>query len=178
MDPISIALGLAQFAPSLMRFFGVGEKPAEVAEKVIGIARQVTGASTPEEALQSIREKQGHAHEFQMAVLAANADLERAYLADTQSARNMQIAAIGSEDPYVRRFVYHLAAGCLLFSGVYIFWITFGHVPPENVRVVDTVLGFLLGTVITLVLQFFFGSSQGSVKASQMLRDIARKVTG
>ena len=48
MDPITIALGLAQIAPSLMRFFGVGDKPVAIAEKAVEIAQVVTGQPTGE----------------------------------------------------------------------------------------------------------------------------------
>jgi hypothetical protein len=44
MDPISIALGLAQFIPSLVRWIG-GDDAGRVAEKVVATAREVTGGA-------------------------------------------------------------------------------------------------------------------------------------
>jgi hypothetical protein len=49
---------------------------------------------------------------------------------------------------------------------VYIFLITFTNIPETNVRFADTILGFLLGTVVATILNFFLGSSAGS-KAKQ-----------
>ena len=55
MDPITIAMGLAQFAPSIIKFFTGSDKDASRAQKVIDIAQAVTGAKTPEEALETIK---------------------------------------------------------------------------------------------------------------------------
>jgi hypothetical protein len=38
MDPITIALSLAQFAPSIMRFMGAGSSSVDAAKKVVDIA--------------------------------------------------------------------------------------------------------------------------------------------
>lgn len=86
MDPFTIALGLAQFAPSLMRLFGVGEKSASVAEKVIDIAKTVTGADNGEQALVAMQADPKLAQEFNMAVLAANVELEKLYSAERLAA--------------------------------------------------------------------------------------------
>src|SRR5574341_1824279 len=87
MDPLTIALGLAQFAPSILRFFGVGEKPVSVAEKVVQIAQTVTGKGMPEEALAAMRENVQLVQQFNLAVLQADTELERLYLADRANAR-------------------------------------------------------------------------------------------
>lgn len=86
MDPITIALGLAQFAPSLMRMFGVGDKSATVAEKVIDIAKTVTGTDTGAQALTVLQADPKLAHEFNLAVLNANVELEKLYSAERQAA--------------------------------------------------------------------------------------------
>ena len=92
MDPMTIALGLLQFAPSLLRYFGAGEKPAAVADKVVEIARTVTGAATGPEALEAIRANAAQAAAFQQAVLEADTTLEQAYLADRRDARARDVA--------------------------------------------------------------------------------------
>ncbi len=53
MGPISIALGLARFVPGLVRWVG-GERAGEVAEKVVDVARTVTGHEDPQAAAQAI----------------------------------------------------------------------------------------------------------------------------
>ena len=59
-------------------------------------------------------------------------------------------------------FMNFIAAICLLFTFVYISLITFLKVPEENQRYADTILGFLAGTLITTIINFYFGSSKSS----------------
>lgn len=47
-------------------------------------------------------------------------------------------------------------------SIVYIGAISFMTIPPDNVRFVDTILGFILGTIISTIFNFWLGSSLGS----------------
>lgn len=81
---------------------------------------------------------------------------------NNESARNMQMTALQQDDKFSKRFIYYLAAFWSLFAVIYVMWITFGEVPEENKRFADTILGFLLGTIVAAVIQFFFGSSIGS----------------
>lgn len=55
MEPISIALALAQFVPGLTRML-MGDKAADVADKVVQVANTVTGRDNPSEALQQIKQ--------------------------------------------------------------------------------------------------------------------------
>ena len=87
MEPISLALALAQFAPSLIKFFTGSDKAADVADKVIGIAKTVTGTSDGAAALDVLKADPNKVLEFQQAALAQDADLIRAFLADVQNAR-------------------------------------------------------------------------------------------
>lgn len=86
----------------------------------------------------------------------------QAYMADTANARKMQEKAIESSDPFVRRFIYYYAIFWSVCSASYIGFITFGAIPEQNVRFADTILGFILGTLVATIVQFFYGSSKGS----------------
>ncbi len=92
----------------------------------------------------------------------AELEEDRMAYANTDSARKMQIAALQQEDKFSKRFVYYLSTGWSGFAVVYIFFITFGAIPADNVRFADTILGFVLGTVIATILNFFLGSSKQS----------------
>jgi hypothetical protein len=81
---------------------------------------------------------------------------------NTADARAMNTAAMQSSDPLVRRFTIYLTTFWSIVGSIYIFWITFGNIPVENTRFADTVLGFLLGTVVATMLNFWLGSSAGS----------------
>lgn len=169
MDPISIGLALAQFAPSLMRMFGVGEKSATAAEAVIDIAKSVTGAQSPQEALDRIRADVEKQTEFNLRVLEQNTELEKAYLMDMHSARQMQIAALGQEDLFSKRFVYYFAIGWSLFAMVYFCAVTFIEIPEMGQRIADTILGVLITSVVGGMFAYFYGSTKGSQMKTQLM---------
>lgn len=87
---------------------------------------------------------------------------EEMYLEDKQSARKMQRTALEQEDTFAKRFVYYYAIGSTFTAFLYFFLITFITIPDKNIRFADVILGFMLGTLITSIIQFFYGSSQGS----------------
>jgi hypothetical protein len=47
--------------------------------------------------------------------------------------------------------------------------VTFLDVPKENIRIVDTSIGFVMGTLMSAVLQYYLGSSKGSADKTGVL---------
>ena len=47
-------------------------------------------------------------------------------------------------------------------------------IPEDNQRIIDMAIGILIGTGLVGVIQFFFGSSEGSKSKSKML-DLLKK---
>jgi hypothetical protein len=88
---------------------------------------------------------------------------------NTADARAMQVAALQQDDKFSKRFVMYLATFWSLTAVVYIFLITFTNIPELNVRFADTILGFLLGTVVATILNFFLGSSASSKEKTEVL---------
>jgi hypothetical protein len=93
-------------------------------------------------------------------------DLEKikAAHANTADARAMQVAAMSSGDKFIARFVPILSTFWSVVATTYIFAVTFMTIPVANQRFADTVLGFMLATVVATILNFFLGSSDGSKK--------------
>lgn len=60
------------------------------------------------------------------------------------------------------KFLRTLAFLWSAFAIFYITAISFFSIPEANIRFVDTIIGFLLGTIISAIIQFFYGSSLGS----------------
>lgn len=81
---------------------------------------------------------------------------------NTADARSMQKQALQQDDLFSKRFTPYLATAWSFSSIVYIFCISFFPVPEPNLRLVDTILGFILGTIIATIINFFFGSSSSS----------------
>lgn len=88
---------------------------------------------------------------------------------NTADARNMQNNALNQNDVFSKRFVYFFASFWSICAALYIAFITFGTIPESNIRFADTILGFILGTVIATILNYFFGSSSGSQKKTELL---------
>jgi hypothetical protein len=80
----------------------------------------------------------------------------------------------------VRRFIYIYASVLTLLTFLFIFWAAFIHQytadNKESARVIDTVLGFLLGVSLSAIIQFFFGSSQGSRAKDQRIAQLTQAV--
>lgn len=94
---------------------------------------------------------------------------------NTNDARDMQKVALQQDDIFSKRFVYYLASFWSFVAVVYIFFITFGTIPDNNIRFADTILGFLLGTIVATIINFFLGSSKGSADKQDMLNKIKGK---
>jgi len=94
---------------------------------------------------------------------------------DRDSARQMQAVALNQDDLFSKRFVYYIASFWSLIGAIFIMAILFKDIPHENVRLIDTILGFLMGTIISGIMQFFFGSSAGSAEKSKHIEKLIRK---
>jgi hypothetical protein len=103
-------------------------------------------------------------------------DMEYAklHLENVKGARDMQNNALNQSDVFSKRFVYYFAAFWSVFAVVYISAITFATIPEQNIRFADTIIGFLLGTVVATILNFFYGTSKSSQDKTDKLAEMAR----
>lgn len=168
MDPMTIALALLQFAPSLLRYFGAGEKPAAVADKVVEIARTVTGAATGPEALEAIRANAAQAAAFQQAVLEADTTLEQAYLADRRDARARDVALHQAGFHNTRADLMVLFDVIGLIACLVVLSVFRKEIPGEVVSLLSTIAG-IFGLCLRDAHQFEFGSSRGSKEKGALL---------
>jgi hypothetical protein len=129
----------------------VMDKGVDYVEEKMGIKLKPEGEATKEDYAKWNAEAAKH-EEFM-------AELDEK---SRQRATDMQMTAMKSEDWLVRRFVYLFAAFWAVMACAYIGFITFAEIPEKNLRFVDTILGVVIGGVITTLLSFFYGSSQGS----------------
>ena len=94
---------------------------------------------------------------------------------NTNDARDLQKVALQQDDIFSKRFVYYLATFWSFVCVIYIFFITFGAIPENNIRFADTILGFLLGTIIATIINFFLGSSKGSADKQDIINQIKKE---
>ena len=156
MDPITIALGLAQVAPSLMKYFGAGEKPVAIAEQVVALAQTVTGKGDGQEALAALQGDPTLAHEFRMAVLKADAEIEAAYLNDRADARkrDVALAQAGYKNKRADLMVAIDAIG--LVSCLIVLALFREQIPGEVVGLLSSIAG-IFGVCLRDAHQFEFG---------------------
>lgn len=100
-------------------------------------------------------------------------DIEKAYLADVGSARAMQVEALKQDDLFSKRFVYWFSIAWSLFAMVFLLSTTFMDIPEKNIRTVDTVLGFLLGTAISSIFSYFLGTSYTSRRKDETISQLS-----
>ena len=123
---------------------------------------------------------QGKLLEYRQQADANALELEKVHQADRASARAMQIAALQSDDKFSKRFIYYYAIVITILTFGFIFWAAFGHeysaANKESARIIDTVLGFLLGVSLSAIIQYFFGSSAGSKSKEDKLKELTQTI--
>lgn len=169
MDPLTIGMALANLAPGLLKIFTGSDKAEEVAEKVVDIAKTVTGVDTGEQALEEIRANPDKLLDFRQAIAAQQVELERMYLEDVADARKMQTAALAQDDVFSKRFVYYFAMVWSAFAMCYFAAVTFVDISPDSQRSADTILGVLIGTVLVGIFHYLYGSTRGSQAKTAMI---------
>lgn len=77
-----------------------------------------------------------------------------------------------------RRFIAAYALLLTIGAGIYLGCVTFLPIPKENTRFVDTIVGFIIGTVMSVPIGFFFGSSKSSQTKDNTLDQTINSLTG
>jgi hypothetical protein len=145
-----ISNGLPKIADAVL------EKGVDYVEQKLGVTLKPEDEMKPED-VKDLRERAMQHTEFMV----------EQEVKDKANARDMAKAAMTSNDWFVRRFTYFFITAWSVFAMVYIPYITFGTIPAENTRFADTILGFMLGTVMASMFNFLLGSSFGSRKKDE-----------
>jgi hypothetical protein len=159
-----------------MAFWDLFKKPAaDAAATLIGsVTTAIDEIVTNKEERETLKlQAQKQVQDYQIKIEQLAQESDKMYLDDKANARDMQKAALLQEDRFSKRFVYYLAIFWTVAAIVYVFLTTFFTV--KNERVADTVLGFLLGTIIATIINFFFGSSKGSSDKQAIIDNLTKK---
>lgn len=174
MDPLTIAFGLAQFAPQVIRWISGSDKAAEAAQKVVDIAKTVTGKPEGEAALAAIQADPNLALQYRQGVIASEADLDKAYLADRQDARarDVELHRLGHRN---RRadIMLAMAFGSLV-AIIWMVWKGRLDMPDMVFALLNMAAGALL-KMIGDAFQFEFGSSRSSKDKDELISSVLRK---
>lgn len=137
------------------KLFSGGAK--DVVDSVGGVIDNLITSKEEKEAAKLAIQQEINRH-FEAIQANAAKELEL-QLQDKANARGMQVEALKQNDLFSKRFVYYFTAFWSLFSALYLGGTTFLDIPEKNSHVVDTTLGFLLGTAIALMFSYFYGTS-------------------
>jgi len=166
MDPITIAMGLAQFAPQVIRWVTGSDKAEQAAGKVLEIAQAVTGKQGPD-ALEAIKMDPAMAMQFRQAVMASEADLDKAFLGDRQDARKRDVALAQAG-----RYNWRADILAVLSVGGLVVCMWFiakdSDMPERAVNAIMFVAG-VLASAVRDVYSFEFGSSRGSKEKDEII---------
>ena len=145
---------------------GGAEKAKEYIEEKTGIKMDASKGLTDEQVAELKKFEMTHKLELDKLALAnkqednrATEALVTAQISEYADARNMQVENLKQDDKFSKRFVYYFAIFWSVFAIVYLTGITFVEIPKENIRFADTIVGFLLGTIIATMFGFFYGNS-------------------
>ena len=167
MDPITTAFALAQFAPQVIKWITGSDKAAEAAGTVVSMAEAVTGR-TGGAAIDALANDPVLVLQFRQAVLAAEADLDKAYLADRANARARDVEILKAGKTNVRADI--MVGGVLL--GLIACLITMSmfrdSMPGEVAGIMGTLVG-IFGKCLSDAFQYEFGSSRGSAEKSALM---------
>jgi hypothetical protein len=169
---IPIAMALAQYAPGIIKLLTGSDKAEEVAGKVVGIAQVVTGTATPDAALAAIQADPNRVLEFQQAMSAQQADLEKAYLADVADARHRDIELARAGIRNHRANV--LAGAALLLVITCMFVVLWQSNATEFAKAtISLILGRALGWVEQLF-SFEFGTTRSSSTKDDTINNLTK----
>lgn len=179
MDPITLITGALSIADALGldEWFGnlVGGKPgAKVASKVVEMAKAATGANSAEEAVNRLKTNSPAAQALKSAFIANEHELALAAYEDRQSARQMYQGTDHAMTDKIAKSVINLNPLFILLlvslNAAVIVWVE----NPTIAVAIGNVIGISIGQLWQerqAVINFFFGSSQGSKQKTQAMQE-------
>lgn len=174
---LGAALEIAKIAaPGLVKWLSGSDKAAEVAEQLVTVAQEVTGTQSGDAAAAALRANPDLVLQLKTRAAELEAQLDMAYLADVQNARNMAIevqrAAVELQKAGIAPGVDRKNAmilGDVLGLITCIAVLVYAPDLPGEVRgIIGTVAGFF-GIGLRDAHQFEFGSSRDSREKTQLL---------
>ena len=143
---------------------------AGVAPDILELAGNITGVS--------LLNKLGHAIDKSDTITPEQKEtaleLIKLDYADLEDARDLQKVALQQDDLFSKRFIYYLTIAVFSFSALIVIMLFFVEMPEKNRDVINFILGVVVGTGLTGIFQYFFGSSAGSKDKSKELEKLIK----
>lgn len=167
MDPLTIIMGLAQFAPSLIKWATGSDKAEQIADKALSVAKAVTGTQDLDSAVKALKADSSLAIQFQQQILQQETEFEKMYVEDKASARARDIALASTPHGNVR--ANWLVAFAILTVSACLTAVMFIDLKSEWAQgVVMLVLGLYVGELKNIY-SFEFGTTRRSREKSDLI---------
>lgn len=156
-----ILLLLAQILPSILKF---KDSPGSTIEKVtnaaIDVAKQITGAITPDDAIQQLQANPEKLAEFKLKMISAEQDWDKIYLEDLQNARSrdVELRRAGDKNPRAN-WLASLAIVIVITCLAIVVW--YSSLDEYAKATISLILGRTLGWV-EQIFSFEFGTTRNS----------------
>ncbi len=137
---IAAAMGLAEFAPAIVRWLS-GDDAEKVAVDVVNSARRITGKDELSDFIDDLRTDSAALIQFQKEILALDTSLELAYLKDRQGARDRDILLAQAGHRNYRADVMVIAAAIGMIMCLASLAYFKDHLPGEAVGIISTIAG-------------------------------------
>lgn len=167
MDPISIAMTLAPYAPAVVRWLSGSDKAEQAAEQVVQVAQAITGRDDAAQAVEAIKADPALALQFRQAIALNEREWDALYLQDRQGARGRDVEFVRAGRQNWRADVLAVLAVGGLVACVW-FVARDAALPERAVNAIMFVAG-VLAAAVRDVYGFEFGSSRGSREKDAML---------
>lgn len=172
MDPITLALGLAQAVPAIMGWFGAGKESVAVANNIAQTAKKITGKDSNSEIINAIATDPAMAMQLQLAIMNDKNKLDEMYLADLKDAR-------AHDDEYAKAGVQNYRANVLLgFAMITVLGVMAVSVWNANLdEYVKGVLTLIIGRTLGYIDQAFsfeFGSTRSSKTKDDTISQLSK----
>tara|TARA_R110000787_G_scaffold3857_2_gene14747 strand:+ start:59 stop:535 length:477 start_codon:yes stop_codon:yes gene_type:complete len=143
---------------------------ASVAPDVLNIASKITGIGALDALGKAIKKTDSLTANQKETAL----ELIKLDYSDLADARDLQKVALQQEDLFAKRFIYYLTTAVFSFSALIVLLLFIVEIPEKNRDVINFILGVVVGTGLTGIFQYFFGSSAGSKDKSQELKNLMK----
>tara|TARA_R110000772_G_scaffold37589_3_gene89188 strand:- start:322 stop:816 length:495 start_codon:yes stop_codon:yes gene_type:complete len=138
----------------------------DVAPEILNIASSVTGI----EALKVLGDKIKGSDSISEQDKIIALEILKIDMADLADARDLQKVALSQDDLFSKRFIYYLTIGVFGFSALIVLLLFFVKIPDQNRDVINFILGVVVGTGLTGIFNYFYGSSQGSKDKMNLIK--------
>lgn len=170
--PLAALAALAQFAPVLMKYMGIGQDsmPAKVAETAAKVATAVTGAASVDDAITVLASDPNKAFEFRIQMNAHEKEMDKMYLDDVANARQRDAEFVKAGIVNHRANIMFIMAWVVVLIAFYAVWKSQGL--DDFVKATITlILGRFLG-YLDQIYQFEFGSTRSNKDKDQAIANL------